>query len=1661
MSQLSQRGWGGPSRLACAAALLGGVAWVAGCGDGATEPPPPTPDSPRPTTVMVGPATATLTALAATVQLTAEVRDQNGRAMAGATVTWASGSAEVATVSSSGLVTAAGNGTATVTATAGSASGTAAVTVAQEVGTIAVSPALDTLVVGDTLRLAAEAFDANGHAVAGSEFTWASADTSVATVDATGLATGAGAGEAEVTATASGITGRAVLTVVDPAPAAIAVTPDTVALTALGQTAQLTALVRDQVGRVMEGVRVSWSSADTAVAAVDSAGLVTAIGSGAATVTASAGEASGGALVTVMQSAGSVVVSPAADTIAPGDTLRLAARAFDANGNAIAGAEFEWASSDESVTAVDEFGLVRGIAEGAATITAVSGNAGGTSEIAVQNPDRAALVALYEATDGPNWVNNENWLTEVPLGDWQGVDTDPSGRVVRLDLGGRWDGEARQRIRFGLQGPIPGELGKLTHLEYLSLANNELTGPIPPELGNLAKLDQLDLSDNVLTSAIPPELGRLTQLTSLRLGSSSPRDRRNVLTGPIPPELAGLANLRELFLRFGDLTGQIPAELGNLSRLFVLDLAGNRLVGGIPAELGNATGLAAMDLAGNGLTGTVPPALANLHNLDVLVVVENQLMGPLPQSFAELPRLRVFRFSNNNGLCAPGTGRFANWAEGIDFYEGAYCNEADASALAELFESAGGRGWANSDGWLGGPALAGWHGVSADSLGRVTALDLSHNRLAGRLPISLGRLAQLTALRVDGNPNLSGSLPVSLYRAGRPLDALHYRGTKLCAPVSPTFREWLSQISSHEGTGIECPEPLDRDLLVGLYEATDGANWINSDNWLTDAPLNAWHGVEVDGDGMVVALHLAENGLSGPIPVELAYLAGLEWLDLGSNSLEGPIPPALGNLANLRSLTLSYNSLSGSIPPELGNLADLEVLNLNYNNSLAGALPAELGKLGKLESLEIFGCSLGSSIPPELGDLVNLQKLALFGSDLSGPIPPELGNLINLRVLRVYGHVSGPIPPELGNLVNLELLDLKGNRLTGSLPPELGGLVNLRSLDLSGNRLTGPVPSELGGLAKLERVYLNTNRLTGPVPPEFGGLAALRELFLAANADMSGPLPRSLTGLVALESLQAGGTGLCAPSDIGFLEWLDALASRRVALCDGVTAMAYLVQAVQSREFPVPLVAGEEALLRVFVTAGRDNDDRLPPVRASFYLNGALAHVAEVAGKPGPVPTDVDESSLEKSVGAEIPAAVIRPGLEMAIEVDPDGTLDSDLGVARRIPETGRISVDVRAMPVFDLTLIPLIQADFPDSSAITTVAAMAADPESHEMLSQLRLLLPVAGLTVNAHEPVLTSTVSVSHREVRRWTEPTAITRAIRVLEDGSGHYMSVFPTDQEGLGRRTGHAEIGGQVSWSLLDPWLIAHELGHNMSLNHAPCGGAGNPDRAYPTADGTIGVWGYDFRDRRLVPPGWFDLMGYCSSSPLFPDPQPHWVSDYHFTKALHYRLANEGAPGAAAVASTTESLLLWGGADSTGTPFLEPAFVVDAPPSLPRRPGGEYGITGRAADGSELFSFRFDMPETADGDGGSSFAFALPVRDAWAGTLASVTLSGPGGSTTLDGDTDRPTAILRNPRNGQVRGILQDLPSPMRAAMRAAGSAAGPGLEILFSRGIPDAAAWRR
>ena len=198
--------------------------------------------------------------------------------------------------------------------------------------------------------------------------------------------------------------------------------------------------------------------------------------------------------------------------------------------------------------------------------------------------DRAALVALHDATGGANWTNNTNWSSNEALSKWHGVGTDSNGRVMHVSL-----------HQNELRGEIPTELGDLTSLQILYLHQNGLSGPIPAELGDLSNLQLLYLHRNGLSGEIPTELGNLSNLQALYL-------HQNGLSGEIPTELGNLSNLQHLYLWGNGLSGEIPAELWNLSSLQELKLNDNKdLTGTIPLGLMNLADLTTVWIQGTGL----------------------------------------------------------------------------------------------------------------------------------------------------------------------------------------------------------------------------------------------------------------------------------------------------------------------------------------------------------------------------------------------------------------------------------------------------------------------------------------------------------------------------------------------------------------------------------------------------------------------------------------------------------------------------------------------------------------------------------------------------------------------------------------------------------------------------------------------------------------------------------------------------------------------------------------------------------------------------------------------------------------------------------------------------------------------------------------------------
>ena len=746
--------------------------------------------------------------------------------------------------------------------------------------------------------------------------------------------------------------------------------------------------------------------------------------------------------------------------------------------------------------------------------------------------DRAVLVKLFDSTDGPNWLRSYGWLSDLPMGEWHGVQTDDEGRVTQLNLS-----------ENGLSGQIPAELGNLSNLYWLTLLENQLSGPVPPELGDLSNLEGMFLSQNQLSGPLPPELGNLSDLGSLHLSGNQltgqiPSEfgdlsrlnsldlKDNQLTGEIPSELGDLSNLKSLYLENNLLSGQIPSELGGLLRLELLHLGGNQLTGEIPSELGDLFRLRSLHLSGNRLDGDIPQELGDLFRLRSLHLSENLLTGEFPASFVGMPLWRL-DFYNNQTLCVPVADEFQSWLNGINTVRGSSCapvdSREDRAVLALLYSATNGENWKDNYNWLSGRPIREWYGVTNDADGRVTGLYLSDNQMSGSIPPEIGDLSQLQWLYLQQN-ELTGQVPRSFLNLANLTSFYFSDNAGLCAPVDKEFQTWLQGM--REAEGGSCNPVADLNVLAMLYNATDGENWKVNSNWLSDLPMREWYGVETDEEGHVTALDLHWNWLSGTIPKELGDLSNMEELDLTDNQLSGTIPMELGSLPNLTKLYLSYNQLTGEIPPELGNLSNLEELEL-WGNELTGTIPRELGSLANLTSLHLGNNQLTGEIPPELGDLSNLEELELWRNELTSTIPRELGSLGNLTSLYLSNNqLTGEIPPELGNLSNLEELGLRDNMLTGQIPTQLGNLSSLEYLGLRDNMLTGEIPTVLGDLSNLEYLDLRDNQLTGQIPRSFTGLTRLTRLEFWNNA------------------------GLCAPNDEVFQAWLQDIVIVYGEACD-------------------------------------------------------------------------------------------------------------------------------------------------------------------------------------------------------------------------------------------------------------------------------------------------------------------------------------------------------------------------------------------------------------------------------------------------------------------------------------------------------------------------------
>lgn len=303
----------------------------------------------------------------------------------------------------------------------------------------------------------------------------------------------------------------------------------------------------------------------------------------------------------------------------------------------------------------------------------------------------------------------------------------------------------------------------------------------------------------------------------------------------------------------------------------------------------------------------------------------------------------------------------------------------------------------------------------------------------------------------------------------------------------------------------EVIEQKERDALIALYNATNGDNWVNNENWCSDKPLDEWYGVYTNING-VYQLSLTANQLNGIIPEEIINLESLRELYIDENQIN-KLPENIGKLTNLEHLIISNNQIS-QLPQSIEDLVNLRML-LAQHVGLNGTLP-NFSKLTSLEEIALDYNALSGEIPESIGRVQKLKHLSLSNNNLSGYIPKEIENLSMLNWLSLgNNNLNGEIPSSIEDLSNLTCLSLEKNHLSGEIPKDISKLQQLKLLYLNDNNLSGEIPNNLKHLKQLEVFSIGNNNIGGSIPADFAELPLLTSLNLQNNR-LSGAIPEKL-----------------------------------------------------------------------------------------------------------------------------------------------------------------------------------------------------------------------------------------------------------------------------------------------------------------------------------------------------------------------------------------------------------------------------------------------------------------------------------------------------------------------------------------------------------------------
>ncbi|CAL2241822.1 unnamed protein product [Prunus armeniaca] len=638
--------------------------------------------------------------------------------------------------------------------------------------------------------------------------------------------------------------------------------------------------------------------------------------------------------------------------------------------------------------------------------------------------------------------------------------------------------------------------------------------------------------------------------------------------GKISPKLIELQHLEYLDLRGNNFSrSQIPDFIGSLSNLRYLDLSNAKFGGVIPYQLGNLTNLEYLDLGCRYHLFCSPysiyaknlnwlPNLSRLKYLDLTFVNLSDVVGWL-EAVNMLPKLTNLTLQMCN-LPPPviSSVSLLNSSKSLVHVD-LYNNSLDSS-ISQL--------------------LPGTHT-------NLVYLDLSENKLSGRIPESIGQMSNLEFIDLHMNSfegvisethfsKLSKLRYLDFSKLSKlvlnfsfdwvppfQLDEIRLRSCKM----GPYFPEWLRTQKSYEWLDISD---------AGISDIIPTWFWdLRNDFVYKDLSRNQIRG-NLRSELACEFLNVSWNQLEGPIPSILSSVSSLdlsnnkfsglasllctstteqsylEYLDLSSNHLSGDLPNCWIHFQQLVFLDLSNNFLSGKIPTTMGYLVSIETLKLN-NNRFVGGLPSQLKNCTMLTLVDVGENKLSGLIPEWLGEnRLHLAIIILRSNQFCRSIPSQLCHLRHLQILDLsMNNISGTIPKCLNNWTTLakkgtstltmihathsrDYIDEEYVTWKGVRSKYRSTLGLVKSIDLSCNKLSGEIPTEMTYLVGLVSLNLSRNRLTGQIPSRIGNLQELDSLDLSRN-QINGRIPISISQINRIGYLDLSQNNLSGKIPIG------------------------------------------------------------------------------------------------------------------------------------------------------------------------------------------------------------------------------------------------------------------------------------------------------------------------------------------------------------------------------------------------------------------------------------------------------------------------------------------------------------------------------------------------